>query len=237
MTDYGKTVMRQYANSVTLQALLADFDQWVDPAKFTADFLLHVWDISTATGFGLDIWGRILGQSRYLQIQQVPGDNFGFNINATPGTQWKPWSQAPFYNGQAGGDVSFALQDDAYRQLLLVKAASNIASCDVPSINALMRARRSSSARKDRCLTAQLRCGPSKRVAAWVAAEAKARRVAATTRVATRTRLRRPDGVRTASREDSCADAAAKTASGRRPVSRCSMMRTRPCFCRCARWW
>ncbi len=140
MTDYAKTVMRQYASSVTLRALLADFDQWVDPAKFEADFLLRVWDITTATGFGLDIWGRILGQSRYLQIQQVPGDNFGFNINAAPGTQWKPWSQAPCYNGQASGSVSFALQDDAYRQLLLVKAASNIASCDVPSINALLRA-------------------------------------------------------------------------------------------------
>lgn len=140
MTDYGRTLMRQYTSSTTLQALLADFDQWVDLAQFQADFLFRVWDITTATGFGLDIWGRILGQGRYLQIQQVPGDNFGFNINAAPGTQWKPWSQAPFYNGQVGGEVSFALQDDAYRQLLLVKAASNIASCDVPSINALMRA-------------------------------------------------------------------------------------------------
>lgn len=140
MTDFGKTVMRQFANSPTLMALLEDFDQWVDPAKFAADFLFNVWDISTATGFGLDIWGRILGQSRYLEIQQVPGDNFGFNINATPGTQWKPWSQAPFYNGQADGSVSFALQDDAYRQLLIVKAAANIATTDVPSINALMRA-------------------------------------------------------------------------------------------------
>lgn len=140
MTDYLKTVMRQYASAVTLGALLDSFDQWVDPDKFTADFLADVWDISTARGFGLDIWGRILGRDRYLEIVQTPGDNFGFNINANPGTQWQPFNQAPFYNGQSSGTVAFALQDDAYRQLLMVKAAANIASCDVPSINALMRA-------------------------------------------------------------------------------------------------
>lgn len=140
MTDYLKTVMRQYASAPTLGALLDSFDQWVDIDQFTADFLVHVWDISTATGFGLDIWGRILGRDRYIQIEQTPGDNFGFDINATPGTQWKPWSQAPFYNGQSTGTTAFALQDDAYRQLLMVKAAANIASTDVPSINALMRA-------------------------------------------------------------------------------------------------
>jgi len=136
----GKTVMRQYANSPTLLALLSDFDQWIDPTQFTDQFLSYVWDISTAQGFGLDIWGRILGQSRYIKIAQTPGDNFGFNINSTPGMQWQPWSQAPFYGGAAAGTVSFPLQDAYYRQLLLVKAAANIATCDCPSINALMRA-------------------------------------------------------------------------------------------------
>lgn len=140
MTDYQKTVMRQYAPAITLGSLLQSFDQWVDPAKFTADFLLHVWDISTATGFGLDIWGRILGRDRYIQVVQTPDDNFGFNINGATGTQWKPWNQAPWFNGQTSGATAFALQDDAYRQLLMVKAAANIASCDVPSINALLRA-------------------------------------------------------------------------------------------------
>lgn len=141
MSQYlGRTVMKQFANSPTLLALLADFDQWVDADRFSAEFLAYVWDISTAQGFGLDIWGRILGQSRYLQVAQTPGDNFGFNINATPGTQWKPWSQAPWYGGAAAGTTAFPLQDDYYRQLLLVKAAANIASCDCPSINALMRA-------------------------------------------------------------------------------------------------
>jgi len=140
MTDYlGRTVQKEYSNSPVLLALLDSFDQWVDLEAFTAQFLSYVWDISTAQNFGLDIWGRILGQSRYIQVAQMPGDNFGFDKGATPGTNWKPWNQAPFYGGQTAGTVSFALQDEYYRKLLLVKAAANIASSDCPSINALMR--------------------------------------------------------------------------------------------------
>lgn len=140
MTAYlGKTVTKQFSNSPVLLALLDYFDQWLDLTQFTADFLAYVWDLQTAQGFGLDIWGRILGQSRFLQISQTPGLNFGFNINAAPGTNWQPWGQAPFYGGAAAGTVTFPLQDEDYRKLLFVKAASNIAKCDCPSINALMR--------------------------------------------------------------------------------------------------
>jgi hypothetical protein len=141
MSGYlGTTVMKQYANSATLLDLLSRMDQWVDLAKFTDDFLLLVWDISTAQGFGLDIWGRILGRSRDITVPQAPGDNFGFDVGMAPGSNWFPFNQAPFYNGGQGGEVSFPLADDYYRQLLLVKAAANIASCDCPSINHLMRA-------------------------------------------------------------------------------------------------
>jgi hypothetical protein len=136
----GKTVQKEYSNSPTLLALLDYSDQWIDPTAFIAEFLAYVWDIATAQGFGLDILGRILGRSRYLLVDQTPGFNFGFNINAAPGTQWQPWSQAPFYGGQAAGPVSVALQDAYYRKLLYVKAAANIARCDVPTLNSLVRA-------------------------------------------------------------------------------------------------
>lgn len=141
MSDYlGKTVMKQFSNSPVMLALLEDFDQWVDMAKFTDDFLSFVWDISTAQGFGLDILGRILGRSRNITAAQVPGNNFGFNINGATGTSWQPFGQAPFYNSSATGDVTYPLDDTYYRQLLLVKAAANIASCNVPSLNYLLRA-------------------------------------------------------------------------------------------------
>lgn len=141
MSDYlGQTVTKQFSNSPTLLALLEDFDQWVDMKKFSDEFLAYVWDISTAQGFGLDIWGRILGRSRYIEIAQTPGDNFGFDAHPTTGqTNWKPWNQAPFYNSDSAGNVTYALQDDYYRRLLLIKAAANIAACNTPALNTLLR--------------------------------------------------------------------------------------------------
>lgn len=138
----GRTIQKQFGQSPVLLYLLQCLDQSLDLSTFTASFLSNVWDITQAQGFGLDIWGRILGQSRYLQVAQTPGDNFGFSTNGElpSGQAWQPWSQAPFYGGAAAGTVAFALQDDYYRKLLLVKAAANIAHCDPLSINALMMA-------------------------------------------------------------------------------------------------
>lgn len=141
MTGYlGTTVTKQFSNSPTLLALLESVDEWCDLEKFSDDFLANVWDITQAQGFGLDIWGRILGQSRYLAITPTPNANFGFDTDGAPGTNWKPWGSGTFWGGSRGGSVPYALPDPYYRQLLLVKAAANIATCDPPSINALLRA-------------------------------------------------------------------------------------------------
>lgn len=77
----ARTIQKQFGQSPVLLYVLQCLDQSLDLSTFTAGFLSNVWDISTARGFGLDIWGRILGQSRYLQIAQTPGNNFGFNLN------------------------------------------------------------------------------------------------------------------------------------------------------------
>ncbi len=138
----ARTIQKQFGQSPVLLYLLQCLDQQFDLSAFTSNFLSNVWDITQAQGFGLDIWGRILGRSRYLQIAQTAGDNFGFSTNgeSSSGQSWQPWSQAPFYGGAAAGTVAYALQDDYYRKLLLVKAAANIAHCDPLSINAVMMA-------------------------------------------------------------------------------------------------
>lgn len=138
----ARTLQKQFAQSPVLNWILACADQCLDLTQFTAQFLSNVWDISQAQGFGLDIWGRILGQSRYIQVAQTPGNNFGFSTNgeSSTGQSWQPWGQAPFYGGAAAGTVAYALQDAYYRKLLLVKAAANIAHCDPQSINQLMMA-------------------------------------------------------------------------------------------------
>lgn len=102
----GKTVMKEYSNSATLLALLDDFDQWVDLSKFTTEFYDYVWNIDTAQGFGLDIWGRILGQSRYLQIAQTPDNNFGFNALTVA-------VNGAFFGTGNGTSTGFTLKDTA----------------------------------------------------------------------------------------------------------------------------
>lgn len=62
--DYKKTVIAQYSNSPRMLALLNSFDQRIKVCGFFDDFYHNIWNINTAQGFGLDIWGVIVGVNR-----------------------------------------------------------------------------------------------------------------------------------------------------------------------------
>jgi hypothetical protein len=64
---WQQTVISQYANSPTLLALIEDFNSAVDPSGDIDNFYSWIWNIDTAQGFGLDIWGRIVGVGRAIQ--------------------------------------------------------------------------------------------------------------------------------------------------------------------------
>lgn len=66
MIDFEQTVISQYGNSPTLLALIESFNDAVDPYSNIDQFWTFIWNISTAQGFGLDIWGRIVGVSRTI---------------------------------------------------------------------------------------------------------------------------------------------------------------------------
>jgi hypothetical protein len=93
-----------------------------------------VWNVDTAQGFGLDIWGRIVNIRRELQIPNAPV-YFGFK-DALPGSY--PFDEAPFYDGTPPATQTYKLADDAYRKLILTKALANIASSNAPSLNQLL---------------------------------------------------------------------------------------------------
>ncbi len=126
------TVISQYANSPTLYQLCLNMGEYIDPRADLDAFYAAVWDIDTAQGFGLDIWGRIVGVSRQLTIT-VPPENLGFD----EGDDYMPFGQAPFYAG-APATSSYTLTDPAYRTLILVKALGNISSCTARSLNQLL---------------------------------------------------------------------------------------------------
>lgn len=140
MINWDETLLSQYVDSPTLVGLLNSFNDAVDPSIDIANFYTQIWNVATAVGNGLDIWGQIVGVSRNLQINA--SNYFGFDESVTTPTLTtgaQPFNQAPFYLGVAATST-YALADAQYRRLILVKAAANISDLSVPSINALLRA-------------------------------------------------------------------------------------------------
>lgn len=145
MNNVLQTVISQYGNSPTLLTLINSYNDSIDPTNDIDNFYNDVWNIETAVGFGLDIWGVILGVGRVLQV--ASSTYFGFTgVNgrteasgdALGGGPTTP-AESPFYSGQPGTN-NYALADSAYRQLLLAKAAYNITSGSIPAINAILQA-------------------------------------------------------------------------------------------------
>lgn len=140
--DVDATLISQYANSPTLVELVEDFGQYLDPTANLTAFFNDVWNIDTAVGFGLDIWGIILGVSRVIPIPGTAG-SFGFaNVDSPPdwedfGNESNAAAGGPFYSGQIVGN-SYKLNDGPYRTLLLTKAFANICATTAPALNALI---------------------------------------------------------------------------------------------------
>lgn len=130
--DVWTTIISQYANSPILTTLITNFFQYLDQTKNFDDFFDLIWNVDTAQGYGLDVWGRIVGINRVLQIS-TPGSYFGFEEAGDA----VGFNQAPFYNG-APLTSNYVLSDQAYRKLILTKAMANISMCSMPALNQML---------------------------------------------------------------------------------------------------
>jgi hypothetical protein len=133
--DWPRTLPSQFATSPTLDQLVENFNTWVDPAYNFEQFYQYVWNIDYAyandSTYGLDVWGRIVGIGRVVSLEggsffgfQEAGDRTGFN-------------QSPFWNG-IPITTNFTLTNEAYYNLILAKAASNITNGSIPAINSIL---------------------------------------------------------------------------------------------------
>lgn len=131
--DYLRTIISQYANSPIILQLIDSFDQCVDQQANMQAFYDNIWNIDSAQGYGLDVWGRIVGVSRTLTVEV--GTYFG--MTGPTGPSGEPYNSAPFY---AGGKLTenFDLTDEAYRTLIFAKALANISDGTIKSINQLL---------------------------------------------------------------------------------------------------
>lgn len=139
MENFDATIYAQYVNSNRLYGLIDTFNQAVSPENWIDSFYDLIWNINTATTYGLNVWGKIVVVDRLLTVteQQI---YFGFN-EATSDPHViddpQPFNQAPFYSG-THSTSTISLSDDAYRKLIMMKAMSNITNCTIPSMNKIL---------------------------------------------------------------------------------------------------
>lgn len=94
-----------------------------------------VFNVLTAQGYGLDVWGRIVDVGRTLPVTAGPSaPTFGFN---EPGNDWVGFGQAPFFSGTSPTN-NVTLTDDQFRPLVLAKAATNIWDGSIPGLNSIL---------------------------------------------------------------------------------------------------
>jgi len=96
------------------------------------EFYENFWDIETATGQWLDIWGVIVAVDRYLSVEQ---DDYFFGYEEG---DRQPFNSGIFYTGENLGTNVFRLNDDVFRRVIIAKAMANIAACDTESLNKIL---------------------------------------------------------------------------------------------------
>ena len=132
--NYWNTIISQYANSQRITQLIGNMDAYLDPTANIDTFFDNVFNINTAIGYGLDVWGRILNVKRTVQLSAV--SYFGFQ-EASPGSL--TFGQGTFFTG-GSFTTNFNLTDPSFRTLLFAKALSNICNGSIAAINGLLRA-------------------------------------------------------------------------------------------------
>lgn len=133
MLDFQRTIISQYSTAPTLNQLLFGWNENLDPGVLIDLFYNQVWNVDTAVGWGLDVWGRIVGVGRVLEL--AAEKYLGFEEATTLSAD--PFNQSPFYSGQQTTS-NFILADDGFRVLILAKAAANIWDGSIPGLNQIL---------------------------------------------------------------------------------------------------
>lgn len=133
MRDVQKTVLSQYACAPSLNTLIAAWNQALDPTNLIETWYTQVWNLETAQGYGLDVWGRIVGVQRVLTLS----DQSVFGFAEAQDLTEQPFNSAAWYNGTVTTS-NYRLSDTAFRQLIQAKALANVTDGSVVSLNTIL---------------------------------------------------------------------------------------------------
>lgn len=137
MENLDQTILSQYDNDPVTDALVASFGQAINPSYLFEQFYNLIFNILTAQGYGLDVWGRIVGVGRVVSLISATGEFLGFK--GPSGASGTTFNFGIFYSGQpASVTTNFTLTDQAYRQLIFAKAAANITDGAIPNLNQIL---------------------------------------------------------------------------------------------------
>lgn len=127
-----QTLIKKYANSPAIQQLVLNMNDYFSPHANLEQFFQLVWNVDTAEGYGLVIWGRIVGVGNVVTISAF--DTFGFNQG---GSAYTGFGQGPFNSGN-NSSQNVILSDSAYRSVIMAKALFNISDGSTKGINQIL---------------------------------------------------------------------------------------------------
>lgn len=128
------TIISQYANSPILTDMILAFNAALDQTENFDNLFDLMWNVDTAEGYGLDVWGRIVGVSRALQFE---GSISYLGMEEAGMGAWTGFGQGILFSG-GGTTNNFLLQDSDYRRLILAKAAGNVSDGSILSLNSIL---------------------------------------------------------------------------------------------------
>ncbi|EPV5843358.1 DUF2612 domain-containing protein [Escherichia coli] len=132
------TILTQYSASAKLLSIIDTFNQAVSLDDFTDEFITRVWDLTTCETYGLNVWGKIVGVSRYITAP-IESSSFGFSEADDSDPDYPaPFNESPFFGGTQE-TTNVRLGNDAYRTLIFCKAFTNISIATIPEINRFLR--------------------------------------------------------------------------------------------------
>ena len=136
--DIHDTIQSQYSDSPVIISLIENTYEVITPHKDFDIFYKNVFDVRTASGWGLDVWGRLVACNREIVTGEFQNDYVGFGpANNVLNPDLDTFDNAPFYSPVVS--QTFYLEDNAYRLLVMCKAMTNISTGTLPEINSILK--------------------------------------------------------------------------------------------------
>lgn len=133
MQNIQQTIIGQYANSQSICTIIEARNQSVDPSALIDLWYDNVWNVQTAIGYGLDVWGRIVGVERAITIS----NSVFLGWAEAHDLDQDSFNNGIWYSGENSTN-NIIVTDVFYRQMIMAKAAANIWDGSITGLNEIL---------------------------------------------------------------------------------------------------